>query len=653
MQNKKTLLILSLTLLSLTACGNAGTSGGGESSGAGEGSKSTPAASSSLDPNLTIYGYNANSRIIGTPKPDPNNPAQILPHAEENLQFGNLPTYRHKDKGDVPYVSVSELAKAMGDALPNVLTPGMTTEKKDDGFHLYSPDKKGDLILDAEKDIIKLKSGQSFAKPITGDNNNIAGDYCAYRGKSIKESDKTKVYRADGGEVAEYDTFDFGKYNFDIVSQGGECYVPLEAFTKVLLRDVSLDMAYNGVDFYTNVSESSFLASWVYSSKGVFQGLSGIYEPSKTKGPDEAYRFQFGTKRASEADPKVLEDYTRFLVLGEDGSGYSMLCKGSELNPSAAVSDTESEYGYMWKKVGETLHIDVKDNAGTIGTLCVHLDETRFLSGSISSAVSSYNYDVLRFVFDTIYGLKGIKKYTDATAFFKAAGVDEGLKSNKPAVYTEAFAKLVGYIDDGHTGFNNLTPYTADSDLDKVGEYTKISRNGPRLTKLTTDGQKYMKSKMETTKRIDPDGENPDGDTNYYQGLRFSSDKETAIISFNGFANNAEQIRNMAEQFPEGYTREESDYVRNARSAMITSTPDGFNQAFKILDIVNKSDKVVKNVVVDLSTNGGGEIAIMPYLAAFFSDDPTYVIQDVHSKAIREYHYKVDINGDGTFGGTG
>ena len=646
MHNKKTLLILSLTLLSLTACG------GGESSGA---SSSSAPASSSLDPSLTIHLFNADSRLIGTPKPDPLNPAQSLPMVEENILTGKLPTYRHKDKADVPYVSVKDLAKALGDAIPSiVLSSGMTAEAKDDGYHFYSSNKKGEIILDAEKDIVKVKNGQYFGAPILSENNNIAGDYCAYRGNSIRESDKTKIYLPDGKAVPEYDTFDFRKYNFDIVLQGGECYVPLEAFSKVLFRDVSLDLAYNGADFYTNVSESSFLASWVYSSKGVFQGLSGIYEPSKTKGENEAYRFQSGLKRASETDPAVMEDYTRFLVLNEDGHGFCQLCKGTELNPSNAVTDTETEYSYSWKKVGEVLQITVQDKETPLGTLHAHLDETRFLSGNISSAVSSYNYDVLRFVFDTIYGLKDIKKYDDATAFFKAAGVDEGLKSNKPDVYTDAFSKLIGYIDDGHSSFNNLTPYVADKDLDKMPAYSAASRSGTRVTKLVEDYKKYMKSKMETTKRVDPDGVNPDNDPNYYQGLRFSSDKETAIISFNGFANNADQIPNMAEQFPQGYSAtEEADFIRNARSAMITSSTQGFNQAFKILDIMNKTDKVVKNVVVDLSTNGGGEIAIMPYLTAFFSDDPTYVIQDVHNKAVREYHYKVDLNGDGTFGGAG
>ena len=643
MTNKKPLLALSLGLLSLAACG-----GGGNPSSSGGDSQ----PGSGIAPGATIQLYKADSRLIGTPKPDPKNPAQPLPMVKENILTGKLPTYHHKDKGDVPYVAVSDLAKAIGDALPVLVNPGMSVENKDDGYHLYSPNKKGEIVIDAQKDVIKVKAGQAFAAPILLVNNGLYGDYCNYRGKSIAVSEKTKAYKEDGSAADEYDVFDFGKYNLDMVLQNKECYVPLEAFTKVLMRDFGLDLAYNGAEFYSTASESSFLASWAYSSKGVFQGVSGIFEPSKSKGANEAYRFQFTTKRASEENPEVMEDYTRFLVLMEDGSGFCQLCKGYELNPSAAVTDAETEYGYSWKKTGDVLYIDVTDKEGPLGSYLVHLDETRFLSGAISSQVSQYNYDVLRYLFDTDYGLKNIKGYADATAFFKAAGVDEGLKSNKPSTYNEAFAKLIGYVDDGHSGYNNLTPYTAFDDLDKLVNYTKMSRSGPRLNKLVADGKKYMEEKRKMTKKLDPEGMNPE-DPNYYQGIKFSKDKETAIISFNGFLNNNKEIANMGELFPEGYSIDEKDYNIQTRGRLINSTPDGFSQAFKILDIINAKDKIVKNVVIDLTTNGGGEIATMPYLSAFFSDDPTFAVKDVHTGVTSEYHYKVDLNGDGRFGEDG
>ena len=600
-----------------------------------------------------IQLFDSNSRLIGTPKEDPERPGQTLPMLEKNILTGSLPTYHHKDKGDVPYVAVNELANAIKDALPLLVTPGMTTENKSDGYRLYSPNKKGEFIFDAENDTIKLKNGQAFATPILVENNNIPGDYCNYRQTSIKESDKTKVYKV-GGEVPQYDTFDFGKYNFDIVKQGDKLYVPLEAFSKVLFRDVSVDLAYNGSEFYSNASESGYLASLIYSSNGWFQGTSGLFYPSRTKAEGEAYRFEFKTKVLKPESQTEYEDCTKFLVLGEDGAGYVMLCKGDALDPSQAVEDTESGYSYQWRKDGNILKVDVTKPGEELGTFQIHLNQTRFLSNNISKEVSEYNYDVLRFMFDTIYGLKDIKGYTDANAFFKSANVESGLKSRNVDEYNTALATLVGYIDDGHTKYNNLSPYSSYDTLDNLQRYVQLSTSGTRYKKLIADNKKYMGAKVAKTKVIDPEGVNPEDDPNYYQGIWFSSDNKTAVIQFNGFGNKQSFIPNMKELFPagdEGLTVEQM--IRSTRSNMILATPDGFSCAFKTLDLLNKNTKVTQNVVIDMTTNGGGEIAIMPYLAAFFSDDPTYTVKDIYNGVIREYHYKVDLNGDGVFGGEG
>ncbi len=115
---KKTLLVLSLSLVCLASCGGGN---GGEGSKTGE-STSGSSTTSTVPSGKTIQVFNEKSRLIGTPKPDPNNPAQTLPPTEENIQIGKLPTYHHKNKGDVPYVSLAELGKALGDALPNVIT---------------------------------------------------------------------------------------------------------------------------------------------------------------------------------------------------------------------------------------------------------------------------------------------------------------------------------------------------------------------------------------------------------------------------------------------------------------------------------------------------------------------------------------------------
>jgi hypothetical protein len=51
--------------------------------------------------------------------------------------------------------------------------------------------------------------------------------------------------------------------------------------------------------------------------------------------------------------------------------------------------------------------------------------------------------------------------------------------------------------------------------------------------------------------------------------------------------------------------------------------------------------------------NLGGEIRCAPYLAAFLTLDPSIVIENSMDHSLIDYHYKVDLNGDGVFGGNG
>jgi hypothetical protein len=102
--------------------------------------------------------FKANSELIGTLKENPENPNIQLPAYVENIYASKLPTYHRKGKGDVPYVEVKEFANALGEALPNVINKGITTEVKDGSITLYSPDKKGEIILNPTTDEVKMKN---------------------------------------------------------------------------------------------------------------------------------------------------------------------------------------------------------------------------------------------------------------------------------------------------------------------------------------------------------------------------------------------------------------------------------------------------------------------------------------------------------------
>lgn len=598
--------------------------------------------------------FKANSELIGTLKENPENPNIQLPAYVENIYSSKLPTYHRKGKGDVPYVEVKDFANALGEALPNVINKGITTEVKDGSITLFSPDKKGEIVLNPTTDEVKMKNTGSFNAPVVIDNGSITGDYGSARGNSIRGSEKSKRYMADGSAVPEYETVSFKDYDFDIYSQDGKFYAPMDPLSKVIFRDIGVDIAFNGADFHTNML-TKFGASRIYSSKGVFQGLNGVYEPSKTKGEGEAYRFESHFERAKD-DNGTIARFTRYLILNDnpEKTAACVVCEGDTYDPTNPVEDSESVYKFTWKKEGETLIVHAPNTEQYYGgDYVIHLDETNFLKGTMSSEMANYNFNLLRYMFDHIYGLKTQKGYKDANAYFDSLGVTAGLKSTDAQTYNEAFSKLLGGVDDGHTAHSGLSIFTSLKDADSLNGLRQ-KYLGPRVTKLGGLRSKYSKARNDKYNELHPERPGTD-DPVFHQGIKFSEGRETAIITFDGFTHNALEIKNMREMFPEPLNVPETDFEINVpvRAAFANSTPDGFSTAFEMLRQLNKSSKVVKNVVLDLTCNGGGAIMTLPYLAAFFTDDPVYTLQETNTKAISEYHYKVDLNGDGVFGGEG
>ena len=640
---KKRAITLVLSTLFLVSCGTPSSSGSQSAS---------PSASQSSEQTEEILLVNGKSKLIGTPKMDPNNPVASLPELEENLLIGDLPTYRRKGKGAVPYVNLADIPGAFDVALSAVIKPGISGEAKTDGYHLYSLGKKGEIILDAKNDVAKIKNGPTFGQPILIDNNGLGGDYISFRGNSIRPSDKTKAYQPDGSAVPEYETIALGKYGFDIYEEGGKYYAPLELLSKLIFRDVSLDLAYNGADFYISaIAEGNFAASRIYSSKGWWKGYGCIWQPTDP-GKDEAYRFACSVQVPGQGGEMIACTKFMRLFANEAKTGKIVVCKGDKYDESATVHTDESDYDYLWKKDGDLLRIRLFENGNPNGDYWVHLDETYFLRGTIPAEVSAYNYGILRFLFDNAYGLKDIKGYTDAEAYFASVGVKEGLQSTNANVYNDAIAKLIGAVDDGHSGLQKLTVFTP---LDNFTDLDVLRKKyvGPRLKALAQKAATYKKARVDQRQKTEPGA--PE-DPNYYQGMRISSDKSTLVVTFDAFLESSLEIPNTKELFPEGIGDSESTYESLnyiARGKFINNgTPDGLSTVFAALDLLNKGGET-KNVVFDLTCNGGGAIATLAYLAAFFTDDPVYTLNDVNTKTVYEYHYKVDINGDGVYGGAG
>ena len=125
---------------------------------------------------------------------------------------------------------------------------------------------------------------------------------------------------------------------------------------------------------------------------------------------------------------------------------------------------------------------------------------------------------------------------------------------------------------------------------------------------------------------------------------------DTAYLKFHLF------IHTVSASFPfEPYNSEvyKTESFEKAQQKVLSALNDSPYYAFCVaFNDILKHDNI-KNIVIDVSGNLGGEIRCIPYLAAFMTIDPSIVYRNTFDGSLIDLHYKVDLNGDGVFGGSG
>ncbi|MBQ2070565.1 MAG: hypothetical protein II467_06525 [Bacilli bacterium] len=244
--------------------------------------------------------------------------------------------------------------------------------------------------------------------------------------------------------------------------------------------------------------------------------------------------------------------------------------------------------------------------------------------------IASFNYDLLRFQFDEIYGLKKELNekigYTDFDSFVSKMGLKDKFLALDSRLYDEALAEFtMRYVDDGHTTYNARSLYSDSPDVDDASSLAN-TYIGPRRFTLLSTLKELRELRSEALSGAEP------------QGLFMEG--KTAVIRFDAF------LHAMG-----GYIKRMPDTLKVATPSLLAdaSTPFMFLKSFELI----KKNPDIENVVLDLTCNGGGMVMAVPFLAAHFSDDPTIVQHDVAMNVVKEYHYKVDLNQNGVYGDEG
>ena len=538
--------------------------------------------------------------------------------------IASLRTFHHKDYDDVPFVDMNEYHYAVK---PYIERNRMFYQGESDHEYVYSRiEGTGKMVFDTSKNTVSIINPNAFYYDTVGTNNGIDGDITNNNIKLYTSSDKTKVLE-QGHDIV----INLNDYNMDIVSQDNHLYVPINFVNTILMGPVNAGVCYNGADFFSdaamrNTYTSVYARSGNYNSSWIFTISEAPTALKKVDNvlSDEIYRFQ-GILSSSTADNQIVVTLSLF----NDHKG--------TMNAKNGI-----HYAFNWSEDDKVINLtgaqtfmesrDLDDAISDTFFTMINKRETNYGLGKRSVAVAKIGYDELRLSFDYTYGLK--EKLDVTKLISENTELKNALLSEDIMVYEDAFNKLINhYIDDIHSTMNG-------------GEsvYSSSPTNGFILEKNKEYQGDRNKAYYEEVSRLG-NMKSSSGNLNAY-----AISGDTAYIRFHLF------IHSTSDRYPiTGYNNAayKTASYEEAQTKVMAALNDCPYYAFCVaFNDILKHDNI-KNIVIDITGNIGGEVRCIPYLAAFMTIDPCITYKNTMDGSLLDFHYKVDLNGDGTYGGDG
>ena len=627
----KYLSVIGLTiLLGVVSCGGSAPSSEGSSSfvptssvtsSSEESSSLTPTSSElpSIEPSSASTSSSQDKEII---EANPDGKFYNKTSTDEPESF--LPIYNAKGYNDVPFINITDFEPIL-----KVEEMGFVDFKVNgDSLIISSRDEPNCKIeFDASKNEIRSYNYSQYVGS-KRTNNNIGRDYCLVNTMgAIKPSNKTKVVV----EPQSPKTISLNDYHLKIVKYNNKFYAPLELVNNILNPNSLHNYVFNGRDyfrFYMPESHySTSVLSYCYSSNGSFYygyntGNGNAGNNYKKIDPKSGEKYRYTNV---DADGLILN--TEAIVFNNQNQG--KLYGVNEGKEEELVIDGRVNHFYL-EEDKDIIHIYTKkvDQGSDMYPskdffdhhLYVNKAKTRYGENTRSNEVALYTYNLMCLSFDYYYGLKLDDNFNQ---FVSNLGLKDKLLSNDVHVYSEAmYQLLLQKIDDGHTSMHSLSSY----------EYPASYRMNQYSYKYPTTRSKAISERalLLYGKRYDKLG--------YGVGHRFVDyEGDMAYIFFDKFASDG-----MPSFF--------SSYIGGDSSYLVENDTCGF-MANAMLEIeeYNKNPEnttKIKNVVVDITCNGGGAMAALPYVAGLMTSDPTLNVKDVLSGKVSEYHYDCNFDGD-------
>ena len=242
--------------------------------------------------------------------------------------------------------------------------------------------------------------------------------------------------------------------------------------------------------------------------------------------------------------------------------------------------------------------------------------------GEMSDDFAFFNYNELRFLLDSFYGLKPEHNIDNFGDFFDSTGQLLDLRSTDPKTFDSALKLLLNkYFDDYHSGFRSSSYLSGKTDpkdqsaimemLDNLG----ISSNSILAASIASQSNRA---------KYYPELNSDDASQNV---CMYEEVGDTAILTFDTFSVNKDNY----------YT--DADLEHPSDTIELVAYAD---------KMIRREDSPIKNVVIDLSCNGGGNADAAAFLIAWLLGSANLAVKDTTTGAQTVAGYYADVNLDGT-----
>lgn len=508
-----------------------------------------------------------------------------------------------------------------------------------------------DVIVNSTNNTITYQDYLSFSKYIFDVNNHLNGDPALIYG-IVKDSTNTKVIQEGKKNVV----LDLASYDLPFKVVNNHVYIPFDVATISLISEYDT-FAFNGEQiFMPNLMDPRDL-TFFYSSNDTFS----FYDDRKNL----IFPFTLTTFRKTnypgdaEADD-VKYYYTSCNPLTETGAqaqfingkaifkndetGLLYLTLTNNKNDFSLTNTTPLEFVYYESE--DRIRINI---AGA--NITIQKKDTYHNMQTIPKSLREYNYNLLCFKGDYFYGAKEEKGIT--TSF------DEYFKSKKTPVYLQTIIRSSRTLLWNKTIYDYLTTTVDPKQYDAIltsliyTTFDEFHTNilipsiiGGVCQGVVVDnnavnlyaGDKRFAVNNKLKSYLDIRSDKNSGYNNGIAGMypTFGREGNTAIFQFDNFIG---PIPNNQIDYSFIARYHDSELVNH-------STYYALRNFFN--NIAN--DYNIKNVVLDVTCNRGGQVALLPIVLAYMTDDPFLVIKGNREESINEYHYNVDLNVNGKLG---